>query len=602
MASKARGGTQNGGARQRVSDTVLLFPEHRPGKGIGHLVRTFRIAATDTSRFRIYLPLGTDEALRTLLERIGYSHLIDLCVREVESVRDPSLYVVDIPWAGREELASLRNRPILGLDVGGEARQFCCFVVDSLPRVKERNRANRIVSPLVQWIDSGSKEDRGERVLVSFGGDDPAGLTLPTVRTLIERCGIRPDQLYVAPILRGDDDGALPESVTVLRRGSNFRKELCSYETVITSFGLTAFEALAAGCRVLVVDPTRYHASLSKAASLPQCGVKRVNARKLRRILRGDWRETTEARNSKWSSAWSLLRAPTPPELLSQLDPRGRRACPACNTDMNRAVARFEERTYKRCRQCGLLYVVRLTPPQITYTERYFFEEYRAQYGRSYIEDFPHIKKMARRRLQKIGPSNGGRATLLDVGCAYGAFLDAAREMGYRCFGIDVSEEAIAYLRSHLSLDGAVTGIEEFSAYEQFGVEAFDCVTMWYVMEHLVELDRALRKVAGLLRIGGVFAFATPNGEGISARANRMKFLRESPADHYTVWEPSRAGTILRRYGFRIRSIAITGHHPERFPKPLDRPELRRIAHWGSRALGLGDTFEVYAVKEEEAS
>ncbi len=42
----------------------------------------------------------------------------------------------------------------------------------------------------------------------------------------------------------------------------------------------------------------------------------------------------------------------------------------------------------------------------------------------------------------------------------------------------------------------------------------------------------------------------------------------------------------------RVYRIRVTGHHPERFGKYI--PKLRILSH----LFRLGDTFEVYAVKE----
>ena len=129
---------------------------------------------------------------------------------------------------------------------------------------------------------------------------------------------------------------------------------------------------------------------------------------------------------------------------------------------------------------------------------------------------------------------------------------------------------------------------------------------MWYVIEHLVDLHRVLRLARELLVDGGVLAFSTPNGTGISARRSLRRFLEQSPGDHYTVWSPRSAREVLRRHGFRIRRTRVTGHHPERFPFAGGRGWWGRAyrVHAGvaSRLLRLGDTFEVYATAVERGS
>ena len=64
--------------------------------------------------------------------------------------------------------------------------------------------------------------------------------------------------------------------------------------------------------------------------------------------------------------------------------------------------------------------------------------------------------------------------------------------------------------------------------------------------------------------------------------------------DHYTIWSPVSVRRALAPFGFRPVHVRVTGHHPERSPL------LRRVPRIGAHVsglLGLGDTFEVYAVK-----
>jgi 2-polyprenyl-3-methyl-5-hydroxy-6-metoxy-1,4-benzoquinol methylase len=193
------------------------------------------------------------------------------------------------------------------------------------------------------------------------------------------------------------------------------------------------------------------------------------------------------------------------------------------------------------------------------------------------------------------------RGTIVDVGCAYGPFLTALRDAGWPGFGIDVSEDAVEHVRKVVGLPAARMPFERLER-RHVPAERIDGVTLWYVIEHLRDLDGALRRVAGLLGPGGVLAFSTPNGRGISARASKYAFLRASPADHRTILRPTGLRRLLSRYGFRLERIRVTGHHPERFPGFAGRlgrsgGPARAVVLAASRLARLGDTFEAYAVK-----
>jgi SAM-dependent methyltransferase len=254
-----------------------------------------------------------------------------------------------------------------------------------------------------------------------------------------------------------------------------------------------------------------------------------------------------------------------------------------------------------------MLYLADFGLPAAAYGQSYFFEEYRRQYGRTYLEDFPAIQEAGRQRLKTIArflPKDVDRAALprlLDVGCAYGPFLAAARQAGLGAEGLEVSAEAVRHVREKLRLP-CLQG--DFLRI-QLPPRSYDAVSMWYVLEHFRDTAVALKRANRLLRPGGVLAFSTPSASGISARRSLRRFLEASPADHFTVWTPRLAGSLLRRFGFRLVRLRVTGHHPERFPGRLPH----RLAQAGagaalaiaSRLLRLGETFEGYAVKIGEA-
>ena len=248
------------------------------------------------------------------------------------------------------------------------------------------------------------------------------------------------------------------------------------------------------------------------------------------------------------------------------------------------------------------------------YEESYFFDEYKKQYGRTYLEDWPSLVSFAESRLdplEELAASSLGHRkglSILDVGCAYGPFLAAARAHGQEVIGIDIAEDAARYVRFELDIP-AVSGDFADPAVACSLGGPFDAITMWYVIEHFADLDKALSNAAALLRTGGVFAFSTPSGEGISARSDPNSFYARSPEDHFTIWEPSRVGAILKAYGFRVERLRISGRHPERFPfvkKAQAHGAFRgrialAIAGLVMRLFNLGDTFEVYAIREGEA-
>lgn len=123
-------------------------------------------------------------------------------------------------------------------------------------------------------------------------------------------------------------------------------------------------------------------------------------------------------------------------------------------------------------------------------------------YGGQYDRANPP-RKLASYLREAQGAKSGG--ALLDVGCAFGRFLEVA-EPYYACEGLDVSRYALERARRglrHVPLYHAA--IEEYATDRRY-----DIVTCFDVLEHVPQVDLALRRVRDLLAPGGVLLAAIP--------------------------------------------------------------------------------------------
>ena len=565
-----------------------------------------------------------------------------------------------------------KDRPILlGLDAVGGGAALCDYVIDAFPRLSgvggnEQHTgfiSSSAVTPPPKTVAPPPKTDKFAvgsapdelRILVTFGGAGDKRRETRLLRALHSSAGPLLDlQIYGSLATEQECGGttvapgnAVKASISdkmQVRRHSfdpSLSQRLPEFDIVFTHFGLTAYEAAAAGCAVVLVNPSTYHEQLARRAgffTLPRAPLLHMRwVRLLRKLLQNP--DAVRAHSAKALSPSGRTAVDVVLELVryrrvqissrssEQLRADGAR-CPVCSSRSASLLYRFPAKNYFRCQDCGVLFMQRLMAHGIRYNTDYFFREYKKQYGKSYLEDFHHIKDMGAARMAHIrdllsASSGGGTGaattvttvttattvttvttidaqcgTLLDIGCAYGPFMAAAQESGLASYGIDVAEDAVTYVVENLGYQAACIPVQELNAAQQFGHDSFDVVTMWYVIEHFDLLDPVLKQIATLVAPNGIFAFSTPNGSGVSARSDHERFLRNSPEDHYTIWEVKRTAGILSRYGFRVERVIVTGHHPERIPF------LGRWAGWApigwvlkrlSRVFALGDTFEVYA-------
>ncbi len=154
---------------------------------------------------------------------------------------------------------------------------------------------------------------------------------------------------------------------------------------------------------------------------------------------------------------------------------------------------------------------------------------------------------------QAIGDLHYCRAKrILDVGCGSGNFLRLLRraDPGLRIWGHDQS----AVLMRQLAAEGfeALPGAPEQLAANA-GLEPFDAICMFQVLEHTADPLAFLRIYARLLRPGGTLIVTTPDADG--PIRNFPEALTELPPHHLTQWTERTFRRCLPRFGFEITAV-----------------------------------------------
>lgn len=183
------------------------------------------------------------------------------------------------------------------------------------------------------------------------------------------------------------------------------------------------------------------------------------------------------------------------------------RACPLCDAPAPSLHCRLPRFAVYRCADCTLRFRYPLpTRDELTTMyedDRYHASVYFENAHAGYDERSPEIR-IYRRALRDLGAlAHPGR--LLDVGCATGVFLDLARGAGWRVQGVELSSRHAASARTEFALD-----VWEGDFLEApFPAGAFDVITMWDFLEHVLDPHAVLAKARELLAPGGVLLVFT---------------------------------------------------------------------------------------------
>jgi SAM-dependent methyltransferase len=220
-----------------------------------------------------------------------------------------------------------------------------------------------------------------------------------------------------------------------------------------------------------------------------------------------------------------------------------------------------------RCAACGHAWAdVELSPEQLAdlYRRDYFFgDEYL-----DYVADRALIEKNFKLRLavldRYLEPARHRR--LLEVGCAYGFFLDLVHERMESATGIDITEDGVRYARETLGRDAILGDL----LTHDFGDRSFDVACLWDTIEHLARPDLHLERIAALTRPGALLTVTTGDIGSLNARINGKRWRLIHPPTHLHYFTSTSLLRLLDRSGFEpvydrtcgfYRSVDFTAHN-----------------------------------------
>lgn len=197
--------------------------------------------------------------------------------------------------------------------------------------------------------------------------------------------------------------------------------------------------------------------------------------------------------------------------------------------------------------------------------EAYYLENYP-----DYAAQNPARKLAFYRRLLRRHVRPGAR--LFELGVGLGLFMDAVRGE-YDCAGCDINVFGVEQTRRRTGIEGMRVGGVEVLDSEP----APDVVTSWDVLEHLPDLDGALRVIHSRLASGGCLIAVVPVYDG---PLGWLVTLLDKDPTHVTkqgrrFWLRKLTGTgfEIREWGGILRKLVGSRYVHLTRPQPV----LRRI-------------------------
>jgi SAM-dependent methyltransferase len=202
-----------------------------------------------------------------------------------------------------------------------------------------------------------------------------------------------------------------------------------------------------------------------------------------------------------------------------------------------------------RCRTCNYVYAdMRLTDEELfaLYDERFFTG---AEFS-DYAADERFFRKNFRLRFNELKSflDPARHKSLLEIGSAYGFFLDAVRNEFEFVQGLDITEAGVRYARDRFKLNVVQA---DFLTHD-FGAKKFDVVCMWDTIEHLRAPDLYVEKIARYTDSGALLTVTTADIESLNARLRGAQWRMIHPPTHLHYFSAATLTRLLDRYGFDV--------------------------------------------------
>lgn len=244
-----------------------------------------------------------------------------------------------------------------------------------------------------------------------------------------------------------------------------------------------------------------------------------------------------------------------------------------------------------RCRQCDYRFAdLQLSDEELE--QLYSHELFREGKFVDYAADEKYLKKNFALRLKVLQRflDKDRHQRLLEIGSAYGFFLDLAKNHFAEVSGIDLTDEGVQYTREQLKLSAIQADFQK----HDFGDARFDVVCLWDTIEHVRRPDQYIDKIAALTEPGALLAITTGDVQSAVARWRGPKWRMIIPPVHAHYFSGDTLTRLLNERGFEViyqsycgfyRSannvayILLTQHRSQR--KLFDRLQRTKLLNWG---------------------
>ncbi len=220
--------------------------------------------------------------------------------------------------------------------------------------------------------------------------------------------------------------------------------------------------------------------------------------------------------------------------------------CRICNSENISGLSIGRSKLIK-CNNCDIVYLKDI--PEQSALNDYYQSDYKISSGGVYENEKRRIFRLPEQiaLISTIMKYKQPPATILDVGCDKGFFIDEARRYGFSVSGVEPSETARQYA-DNLNLD-VRSSLDAASS-------KFDIITMWHSLEHFPLPLEAIKKLRSRLNSEGLLFIRVPAFDSICSKLFKDKWIWFQPENHYFHFSKKSLRFLLNSAGYDVLSIS----------------------------------------------
>jgi 2-polyprenyl-3-methyl-5-hydroxy-6-metoxy-1,4-benzoquinol methylase len=195
--------------------------------------------------------------------------------------------------------------------------------------------------------------------------------------------------------------------------------------------------------------------------------------------------------------------------------------CPSCGTSSlhNHLICKDhsvskESFAIVKCEQCELLFT-NPRPTKESIGKYYEAQDYisHSNSSKSIVNKiYKIVRSFSLKNKIKIAEQLTSDKNILDFGCGTGHFLTEAKKHNWKIKGVEPNKAAREL--ANQQLDGKVyPSLEELDKNEKYSI-----ITLWHVLEHVLDLNTTLDTLKSLLSKDGIMIIAVPNPDSYDAQ------------------------------------------------------------------------------------